>query len=603
MTPKSSPRVLGLSAALALASIGLTPAEAQESPSSVVSAPTESSGVFSYLGSEADNYYMLSYDSHDDDQQVGVEYEVIPFYAEMGESEQTGLPSGVRAVLDFADPRLNARLDETTGSIFYRLDSIPTEDTTYKLKVIWYFQDGSSQVIEGAVYYTLPGTLADKYEMRSSPLMLVKSSEDTFALPSFHYKNDAFGWVFGGSSLTYEVIKQDEGLTVSIDRYGRATYSFDPYQIRNYSFTWRATAEDGSSLDATTTLVYDPLIKAIYPVDEIPFDTLYTLGYTTDKYNQEVGATYRHAPVFWSAGMGQDNQSTIPGTRYDLLAVSNPALEVSLDAETGIVSTRFTQGNAGDRGWVMVRALYPDGTMTYKDFEVVLGQQAPATAYAPQFKVSYPTQPQEAVKVGQENRLALTKDYIGDPDSEPYMTHSGLAALRGYLVDAPAELKARVDLESGDLLYTLDALPAQDTTYPVTIKLVFRDGSSALKTFDLLVKGQNQQEKEPEPHPAPVQPEPSPSPEAPAPAPSDSAEPSPVASNPADQQEASSDQQAPTQAAKAPATSSSSSSQQAGQQAHQSQLARTGLNATGIFATGLLLLAAGSALILRRRSA
>lgn len=602
MPPKTSPRVLGLSAALALASIGLTPAVAQETPATALPATSATSSNTAPAEAQADNYQVY-YASHAEGQQVGVEYVAYAFYTYNDDSEQMGLPEGVTAAINSADPRLNARLDEATGDIYYRFDSIPAEDTSYSLTITWTFPDGSSKTIDEEISYYLPRTFADYFEMRQSPFTLVKNNEGTFSLPYFDYKEEGTGRIWGNSALIYEVLSHDEGLTVSIDRDGKVSYSFDPYQTRNYSFTWRATAEDGSSLDATTTLVYDPLIKAIYPVGEIPFDTLYTLGYTTDRYNQEVGVTYRHAPVFWSAGMGQDNQSTIPGTRYDLLAVSNPALDVSLDAETGVVSTRFTQGEAGDRGWVMVRVLYPNGIMAYKDFEVVLGQQAPATAYAPQFKVSYPTQPEQAPEAGQESRLPLTLAYIGDPDSEPYMTYTGLKALRAYLVDAPAELKARVDLESGDLLYTLDALPAQDTTYPVTIKLVFRDGSSALKTFDLLVEAQSQQEKEPEPHPAPVQPEPSPSHEAPAPAPSDSAEPSPVASNPADQQEASSDQQAPTQAAKAPATSSSSSSQQAGQQAHQSQLARTGLNATGIFATGLLLLAAGSALILRRRSA
>lgn len=601
MTPKTSPRVLGLSAALALASIGLTPAVAQETPATALPATSATSINTAPAEAQADNYQVY-YASHEEGQQVGVEYVAYAFYTYNGDSEQMGLPEGVTAAINSADPRLNARLDEATGDIYYRFDSIPAEDTSYSLTITWTFPDGSSKTIDEEISYYLPRTFADYFEMRSSPYRLVKDTQGTFYLPYFHYKEEGSGRIMG-VSLTYEVLEHDEGLTVSIGDNHEASYSFTGEPKPEYSMTLRATAPDGSSQDTKVTLVYDPLIKAIFPVGEIPFDTLYTLGYTTDRYSQEVGVTYRHAPVFWSAGMGQDHQSTIPGTRYDLLAVSNPALDVSVDAETGVVSTRFTQGEAGDRGWVMVRVLYPNGIMAYKDFEVVLGQQAPATAYAPQFKVSYPTQPEQAPEAGQEGRLPLTLAYIGDPDSEPYMTYTGLKALRAYLVDAPAELKARVDLESGDLLYTLDALPAQDTTYPVTIKLVFRDGSSTLKTFDLLVKGQNQQEKEPEPHPAPVQPEPSPSHEAPAPAPSDSAEPSPVASNPADQQEASPDQQAPTQAAKAPATSSSSSSQQAGQQAHQSQLARTGLNATGIFATGLLLLAAGSALILRRRSA
>lgn len=403
--------------------------------------------------------------------------------------------------------------------------------------------------------------------------------------------------------VTYELVDSPENIELSVDEAGVISYRIldTSFGERTYSFKMKVTYADGSADLDDYSIVYTRE-EGAGVADFLDF------VYSGPYHDLEVGKEYTLNPEHWTYGMTGEQVENPEGTTYEPISVSVDYLTATMvDPATGALKIKFTGGEQGDSAEIIVRAHYTDGNYSDTTITRTLGQvSSPDADSVVDFWYIGIGESDKNKEAGKEYQLfpgyyapsVGSSDEVGIPEG---VTPS--------LIEADPQLNATIDPATGVVTYRLDALPDGKTDYKITVRWTFPDGSykdtSSLITF--------LPESSVEETPAPVEKEDSaPVAEAPAtgaPEQQPAAEEKTPDNPPAQPAQEAVANGTPVEAKVNGGTVTLSAgqpvaapvAQPAPAVSSQSQLAHTGTShALAIFGAGLLALAGGTALVLRR---
>lgn len=240
-----------------------------------------------------------------------------------------------------------------------------------------------------------------------------------------------------------------------------------------YTYIVKITYTDGSVDYATAPFAYTN-----YDSDGLFLDYIYA-----GEHYLKAGELYSAEPQFWTQGMTGERVDGPDGVTYEVVGVTNPNIEASIDSKSNMLNYRFVSGKDGDSSTITVRAHYKDGGTEDYNFDVKIGEN-PYPSYldptADDIIQMWYGDNQVPVVAGQDHTL-FPVFYI------PVLSSSDSMEIPGAtyeLVDASPELHAKINSDTGAVTVNFDALPEVATNYSYMVRVIFPDGTMHEETFE-----------------------------------------------------------------------------------------------------------------------